>query len=58
MKVQVRRRVYGSCLIRVTSMHYKKSIRMFEDDVTSPENALVIQEGFLGVWVGGVMYVI
>jgi hypothetical protein len=23
-----------SCLIRVTSMHYIKSIRMFEDDVT------------------------
>ncbi len=31
---------------------------MFEDDVTSLENALVIQEGLLGVWVGGVMYVI
>jgi hypothetical protein len=26
------RRVCGSCLIRVTSMHYIKSIRMFEDD--------------------------
>jgi hypothetical protein len=24
----------GSCQIRVTSMHYIKSIRMFEDDVT------------------------
>ncbi len=24
----------GSCLIRVTSMHDIKSIRMFEDDVT------------------------
>jgi hypothetical protein len=24
----------GCCLIRVTSMHYIKSIRMFEDDVT------------------------
>ncbi len=24
----------GSCLIRVTRMHYTKSIRMFEDDVT------------------------
>ncbi len=24
----------GSCLIRVTSMHYMKSIRMFGDDVT------------------------
>ncbi len=27
----------GSCLIRVSSMHYIKSIRMFEDGVTSPE---------------------
>ncbi len=26
-----------NCLIRVTSMHYIKSIRMFEVDVTSPE---------------------
>ncbi len=25
----------GSCLIRVTSMHDMKSIRMFEDDVTN-----------------------
>ena len=25
---------WGSCLIRVTSMHSIKSIRMFEDDVT------------------------
>ncbi len=24
----------GSCLIRVTRMHYIKSTRMFEDDVT------------------------
>jgi hypothetical protein len=24
----------GSCLIRVTSVHYIKSIRMFEDHVT------------------------
>jgi hypothetical protein len=40
----------GSCLIRVTSMHYIKSIRMFEGDVTSPEQALVIQGGCLGVW--------
>ena len=24
----------GSCLIRATSMHHIKSIRMFEDDVT------------------------
>jgi hypothetical protein len=32
----------GSSLIRVTSMHYIKSMRMFEDDV----------------WVGGVLYVI
>jgi hypothetical protein len=24
----------GSCLIRVTSMHYIKSVRMLEDDVT------------------------
>jgi hypothetical protein len=26
--------LYGSCLIRVTSMHNYKSIRIFEDDVT------------------------
>jgi hypothetical protein len=26
----------GSSLIRVTSMHYIKSTRMFEDEVTSP----------------------
>jgi hypothetical protein len=32
----------------VTSMHCIKSRRMFEDDVTSPEHALVIQEGSLG----------
>jgi hypothetical protein len=38
----------GSCLIRLTSMHDMKSIRMFEDDVTSPEHALVIQGGSLG----------
>ncbi len=36
----------GSCLIRVTSMHCIKSVRMFEDDVTWP--ALVIQGGSLG----------
>ncbi len=44
----------GSCLIRVTSMHYTKSIRIFVDDVTSPEHALVIQGGSLwclGWWV-------
>ncbi len=41
----------GSCLIRLTSMHDMKSIRMFEDDVTSPEHALVIQGGSLG-WFG------
>jgi surface protein len=29
-------------------MHHIKSIRMFEDDVTWPEHALVIQEGSLG----------
>ena len=29
-------------------MHDMKSIRMFEDDVTSPEHALVIQGGSLG----------
>ena len=38
----------GSCLIRLTSMHDMKSIRMFEDDVTAPEYALVIQGGSLG----------
>ncbi len=49
----------GSCLNRLTSMHDMKSIRMFEDDVTPPEHALVIQGGSLGgVWVGGVMYAI
>jgi hypothetical protein len=48
----------GSCLIRVTSMHYIKSIRMFEGDVTSPEQALAIQGGCLGVWFGGLVYVI
>ncbi len=42
----------GSRLIRVTSMHYIESIRMFGDAVTSPEHALVIQGGSLGVWVG------
>ncbi len=42
----------GICLIRVTSMHDIKSIRMFEDDdVTSPEHAIMIQGGSLGVWV-------
>ncbi len=35
-------------LIRVTSMHYIKSRRMFEGDVTSSEHALVIQRGSLG----------
>jgi hypothetical protein len=38
----------GSCLIRATSMHHIKSIRMFEDDVTWPEHALVMQGGSLG----------
>jgi hypothetical protein len=41
--------VFGSCLIRVTRMHNIKSIRMFEDDMTGPEHALVIQGGSLGV---------
>jgi hypothetical protein len=36
------------CVIRVTSMYYMKSIRMFEDDVTSPEHALLIQGDSLG----------
>jgi hypothetical protein len=43
----------GNCLIRVASRHYIKSIRMFEDDVTSPGHALVIQGnavGSLGWW--------
>jgi hypothetical protein len=35
----------GSCLIHVASMHYTKSIRMFEDDVMSPEHALAIRGG-------------
>ena len=35
-------------LIRVTSMRYIKSIRMFEDDVTSPEEFVVIEGGSLG----------
>ncbi len=49
----------GSCLICLTSMHDMKSIRMFEETVTSPEHALVIQGGSLGgVGVGGVMYAI
>ncbi len=47
MKVRVRKRVCGSCLIRVISMDYIKSIRMFEDDVTSLEHSLVIQGGSL-----------
>ena len=34
--------------ICVTSMHYIKSIRMFEDDVTSPEEFVVIEGGSLG----------
>jgi len=38
----------GRFLIRVTSMHYIKSIRMFEDDVTSPEEFVVIEGGSLG----------
>jgi hypothetical protein len=38
-----------SCQIRVTSMYYIKSIRMFEDDVTWPEHAVVIKGG-LGRW--------
>jgi hypothetical protein len=37
-----------NCLIRVTSMHYIKSIRMFEGGVMSSEHALVIQGGSLG----------
>jgi hypothetical protein len=41
-----------------TNMHYIKSIRMFEDDVTLPEHAFVIQRGSIRVWVGGRMYVI
>jgi hypothetical protein len=32
----------GSCLIRDTRKHYIKSIRMFEDDVTKPEHALLL----------------
>jgi hypothetical protein len=48
----------GGCLIRVASMHYMNSIPMFEDDVTWPDHAIVIQGGSLGVWVGGVTYVI
>ncbi len=42
-------------MILVTSMHYIKSIRMFEDDVMGPEHALVIQGGSLGGWVVGVV---
>ncbi len=38
----------GSCLIRFASMHYMKWIRMFEDGITSPEHAVVIQGGLLG----------
>ena len=38
----------GRCVIRVTSMRYIKSIRMFEDDVTSPEEFVVIEGGSLG----------
>ncbi len=38
--------LYGSCLIRFTSIHCLKSIRMFEDDVTWPEHALVIPGGY------------
>ena len=38
----------GSSLICVTSMHSIKSIRMFDDIVTWPEHALVIQGGSLG----------
>ena len=37
----------GVMLIRVTSMRYIKSIRMFEDDVTSPEEFVVIEGGSL-----------
>ncbi len=37
----------GSFLIRVTSMHYIKSIRMFEDGIASPKHAFVIQGGSL-----------
>jgi hypothetical protein len=44
------------CVIRVTSMRDMNSMRMFEEDVTIPEDARVIQGGgSLGVWVGGVM---
>ena len=38
----------GVMLIRVTSIRYIKSIRMFEDDVTSPEEFVVIEGGSLG----------
>jgi hypothetical protein len=48
----------GSYLIRITSMLYIKSIRMFEDNVTSPEHAIVIDGGSIGGWVGGVLYVL
>jgi hypothetical protein len=48
----------GRCLIRVTSMHYIKSLHMFKDDLSSPEHAIVTQGGSLGDWVGGVICVI
>jgi hypothetical protein len=47
----------GSCQIRVTRMHYIKSIRMFEDDVTcnvtctsSINSIKEVHSGFLGWW--------
>ncbi len=47
----------GSCLIRVTNMHNIKSIRIFEDDVRRTCSC-DSRRFTLGVWVGGVMYVI
>jgi hypothetical protein len=44
---------WESCLLRITNMHCIKSITMFEDDVTGPEYALVMQGvllGCLGWW--------
>ncbi len=52
MKVRVRvgrrKGLCGSCLFCVTSVHYIKSIRMFEDDVSLREQAFVIGGGALG----------
>ncbi len=44
------------CQIFFLMVHYIKSIRMFEDDATWPEYALVIQGGSLRGWVGGVKF--